>query len=366
MGSPLEKTLFYYFFLPGVFHSGSLGSKRLMANASAEAKADADPIGAVAEVIRKKDDFLVCGHVRPDGDCIGAQLGLYHLLKQLGKRAAMLNPGPILEHYLFMPGIAEIKTEKPEDWTPRVCVFVDCSDTDRVGNGFKPEGLVINIDHHNSNNYFGTINYVDPDASSVGEQIYHIAKRLGAAITPEIASCIYLAILADTGSFRFSNTVARTFHIVAELVEAGASPRNISEGFYESKKLESVRLACEVLHNLHFEFDGKLAWGEITQEMYRNAGGEDNEPESLVSEMRGIGGVEIAFLIHELRERGLRVSFRSKGQRDVSAIAKTLGGGGHLNAAGCYLLGDYDSLKKKVLDAVRKSFLNGIGGAERT
>jgi phosphoesterase RecJ-like protein len=312
-------------------------------------------IDEVAELFKREDDFLVCGHTRPDGDCIGSQLALFHALKQMGKRVAMFNPGPILEHYLFLPGIDELKLKEPDEWKPRVYVFVDCSDTERVQDDFHPHGFIINIDHHNTNNYFGNINYVDSAAAAVGEQIYHLAKRLGVTLTPEMANCVYLAMLADTGSFRFSNTTARTFRIVSELVRAGADPRTVSEEFYENKKPESVRLACEVLYNLHFEFDGKFTWGEITQEMYGKAGGEINEPESLVSDIRSIRGVEIAVLIHEIREGGLRVALRSKGQRNVGNIAKQLGGGGHTNAAGSYMRGDYATLKNKVLETVREN-----------
>jgi phosphoesterase RecJ-like protein len=319
-----------------------------------EPKVKDESIDTVANALKNEDDFLLCGHIRPDGDCIGSQLGLYHLLKQMGKRVAMLNTGLILAHYEFLPGIKEIRTEEPRDWKPRVYVFVDCSEPNRVRDNFSPQGVIINIDHHNSNTHFGDINYVNPEAAAVGEQIYNVLKRLEMIITPEIATCIYLAILADTGSFRFSNTTAQMFRIVAELVEAGADASRIAQEFYENNKLESVKLTCGVLCNLNIESDGKLAWSEITQKTYRSTGGECNEPEGLVNTIRGVHGVEIALLIHEIPEGGLRVSFRSKGRYDVSQIAKQLGGGGHLNAAGCYLRGDYEQLKANVLNTARE------------
>lgn len=318
--------------------------------------AEDDVISAICHAITTHTRFLICGHIRPDGDCLGSQLGMFHVLKTLGKEARLYNRGPILEHYQFLPSIEQIRPTTDPDFQPEVCIFVDCGAINRVAEDFQPVGLVINIDHHYSNLRFGDINYIDETSAAVGEQVFHVVKRLGIDITPEIATCLYLAIIADTGSFRYPNTSDRTFGVAAELVRSGAVPASIAREYYETKKCESVQLASKVMSNLHFAHNGQLVWSEITQQMYKSAGGEDNEPESLVSELRSIKGVEVAILFHELAEGGLRAGLRAKGGVDVSRVAKQFGGGGHPNAAGIYIRGDYEMLKKNILAAMAADF----------
>ncbi|MCX7766810.1 MAG: bifunctional oligoribonuclease/PAP phosphatase NrnA [Candidatus Sumerlaeia bacterium] len=310
-------------------------------------------LSKIVDVIRAHYRFLICGHVRPDGDCLGSALGLYFVLRQLDKIVEVCVPGPILEHYFFLPGIEVIKPTPDNSFHPEVTIFVDASNVDRVLENFVPQGIVINIDHHQTNEVFGDLNYIDPKACAVGEQIYNLTLQLGVTPTPEIVNNLYLAILADTGGFRFSNTNSRTFEIAAHLCKLGVDPAYIAREFFANRSAESVRLAAEVMQNLHFEFDGKFVWAEITQEIYQRYGGEQNEPESLVGEMRAIKGVAVSVLLHELAEGGLRAGLRSKDVIDVSRLAEKVGGGGHKNAAGCYIRGDSQTLKQKLLTTFR-------------
>jgi phosphoesterase RecJ-like protein len=316
----------------------------------------ADAISAICRAITSHRRFLICGHVRPDGDCLGSQLGTYHILTALGKEAHLYNAGPILEHYQFLPGLERIRPTLEQTYRPEVSIFVDCGAINRVAEDFQPEGIIINIDHHYSNLGFGDINYIDETASAVGEQIFQVAKHLSMKLTPDIATCLYLAILADTGSFRYPNTSDQTLEVAAELVRCGAAPHLIAREYYENRKPESVKLANKVMANLHFAYDGQLVWSEITQQMYESAGGEENEPEGLVSELRSIKGVQVAILFHELPEGGLRAGLRSKGTVDVSRVAKEFNGGGHPNASGIYIRGDYDRLKTQILEAMAADF----------
>lgn len=317
------------------------------------ADSTAEILAKIAEVVRANRSFLICGHIRPDGDCLGSALGLYFILRQLDKIVEVCVPGPILGHYYFLPGIDIIKPAPDSSYHPEVTIFVDASNVERVLENFVPEGIVINIDHHKTNEVFGDLNYIDPEACAVGEQIYNLMLQLDVTPTPEIVNNLYLAILADTGGFRFSNTNSRTFEIAAHLCRLGVDPAYIAREFFANRSPESVRLAAEVMQNLHFEFEGQFVWAEITQEMYQRYGGEQNEPESLVGEMRAIRGVVVSVLIHELAEGGLRAGIRSKDIVDVSQIAEKLGGGGHKNAAGCYIRGDYQNLKHNLLTVFR-------------
>ena len=171
---------------------------------------------------------------------------------------------------------------------------------------------------------------------------------MGEPITPEIATAIYLSVLSDTGGFRFSNTDNITFAVASEMVKYGAVPSRIAQILFESRTPESVSIKALVLGNLHYECGGRLVWAEILQETYRECG-EDNEPESLVGEMLGIAGVEMAILVHEIKEGGMRAGLRSRDAIDVSQIAAQLGGGGHTNAAGCYVKGDFQALKNRLI-----------------
>ena len=305
------------------------------------------------EVLKNEDNFGIIGHIRPDGDCIGSQIALYLTLQSMGKKVRMFNKGPIPDYYLFLSNITEIEKEWPLNPEPNILIFIDCGEPDRVYENFKFNQFSINIDHHQKNHGFGNINYVDPGACSVGEQIFNIIKSLKTPITKDIAECLYLSILADTGSFKFSNTNAGTFDLASKLVKAGANPSKIATEFYENSPPESIYLIAEVLSTMKFECGGKFVWGEINQEKYKKWGGEKNEPEGLVSFMRGIKGVTVSTLLHELKEGGLRAGLRSKDNIDVSRIARKLGGGGHINASGCYIRGNYEELKKLVIDTIK-------------
>jgi phosphoesterase RecJ-like protein len=315
----------------------------------------------VARELRDRDKFLICSHVRPDGDCIGSTLGLLYALESMGKTVRAYNQSAIPLNFQFLPGWERISNNRQDGFNPEVMVFVDCGGPDRVADDFETSGFVINIDHHATNEVFGDVNYIDVKATAVGEQIFSIVEKMQIPLTPEIASNLYLAILSDTGGFRYPNTRMHTFEVAARLVDAGANPSRIAQEFYETRSPESLWLQGQVLGNLHLECGGTLCWSEIKWDMYKKVGGEENEPEGLVSEMRGVRGVEVSLLVHELEAGGLRVGIRSKGNVDVSALAQRLGGGGHHNASGAYIVGDYDEIKGRVLEEARRHVKASLG-----
>jgi bifunctional oligoribonuclease and PAP phosphatase NrnA len=308
----------------------------------------------ICEIIRTKEKFLICGHISPDGDCIGSQMALYFLLKQMGKTVQLFNAGPVTDYFHFIPELDKMKDKLDPDFNPDVCFFLDCGAQNRVMGDVVPPGFLVNIDHHQSNEHFGKLNYIDADATAVGEQIYNIITYLDELISKNIATCIYLSLMADSGSFRFSNTNRVTFAIVSRIVSLGAEPAKIAQAFYDNRTPESIAIKGDVLTRLKYECDKSLVWSEITNELYAANGGEKNEPDGLVGEMRGISGVEVSMLFHELREGGMRAGLRSKGNIDVSRIAVQLGGGGHPNASGCYVKGNYLELRDKLLSIAIK------------
>lgn len=309
-----------------------------------------DAIDEICKVIKAKRKFYIIGHIRPDGDCIGTQLALYHFLTSLGKTVRAFNRGPISENTKFLKGIENIEPMYDLSFIPDVFIYVDTSSPDRVYNGFEPNGFIINIDHHYTNSNFGNINYIDTTVSAAGEQIFHILKHYNFAITPDIAECLYLAIVTDSGAFRYSTTTYKTFEIAAELTKYGAVPSKIATEFFDTISTPAVYLISQVLSNLHYVCNGKLCWSEITQSMFEIAGGEEYEPEGLVSKLRAIKGVEVGILLYEIKEGGIRVSLRSKGTINVGVLAEQLGGGGHPNASGIYIKGNYETLKNHIIN----------------
>jgi phosphoesterase RecJ-like protein len=307
----------------------------------------------VCQILRSHASILIVGHIRPDGDCLGSQIALGLGLRSLGKHVCIHSPGPIMRHLEFIPHMDSVLPEVDASCRPDVTVFCDCGGIDRAGDRFTPTGKIVNIDHHLSNDLFGDVNFVDTAASSTGEMIYHILRDMGVDLSQNIANCLFLALMADTGSFKFANTGQHVFEIATELVRHGADPSWVATQFYDCLTPSTIQLRGKVLGQLHIECEGRLCWGEVTQEMYREAGGEDHEPEGLVSELRSIEGVEVAVLMHEVAEGGIRASFRSRGTWDVNLIATELGGGGHRNASGCHMLGGYAEARERILQVAR-------------
>ncbi|MFC1601254.1 bifunctional oligoribonuclease/PAP phosphatase NrnA [Candidatus Sumerlaeota bacterium] len=319
--------------------------------------ATTETLAEIGRLFDAADRILICGHERPDGDCLGSQVALSLALEARGKQTRMFNAGPIQPMYRFLEGIERIENVFPETWPYDLMVCVDCGELRRVGDNIAPTASVVNIDHHISNTMFGAANYVDRHAAATGELVYHLFETLGLELTREIAVCLMLAIVADTGGFRYASTRMTTFDIAAALTRAGADVTEITHHLFERRPRQMVQLIGEVLCSIRMECDGRLAWSEITQEAYQRLGGEVMEPEGLVGSLRGIQGVEVGCLLHETADGFCRASIRSKGKIDVSVIAQELGGGGHRHASGCFLKQPYAQARELVL-ATLHNYIN--------
>ena len=310
----------------------------------------------VCAEMMNKSKIVVCGHVRPDGDCLGSAIALTKILEQKGKTVRLFNEGSIPLQYQFLPEIERVEGQFPSDWDLDLLVCVDCGELDRSGTPENIEVPIVNIDHHRSNSRFGNYVYVDQYACSTAEMILRVSHELDTQITKEIATCLMLGIVADTGGFRYSGTTAESFDTAAELTRAGADVSQIAQELFFNRDSQTIKIMGEVFHSINFEFDKQFAWSEITQEIYDRNGGEEMEPEGLSGALRGIRGVEVSCMLHETADGTCRCSFRSKGNYDVSAIAGTLGGGGHHNASGCLINKPYKEAKEAALKAVRDYF----------
>jgi phosphoesterase RecJ-like protein len=303
------------------------------------ATSDLERVGAE---LRARDRFLLTAHEGPDGDALGSLLGLHNVLTQIGKDSVMFMAAkefPLPIEYRFLP-LEEVFHEPPADMADRTVIFLDCGNIDRMPVEWLTAGGndVINIDHHHDNTCFGDINLVEVDASCTAEIVYDLASLLGAKITPEIASALYVGLITDTGKFMYENTKAHTHRVAAELIEAGVDVDDTYRRLYENVPLEKLRLVSRALDGITSHCDGRLAISYITTADYEATGASEEMTEGLIDHLRSIDGVKVAAVIRDLGNRGRaarKVSLRSSaGDVDVSAIARVNGGGGHKRAAG--------------------------------
>jgi bifunctional oligoribonuclease and PAP phosphatase NrnA len=312
----------------------------------------------IREQIGRHRVFLITAHERPDGDAIGSELALCQMLKSLGKEAVVYNQDRTPENYLFLPGSDRIVHELPPLQSFDAAFILDCSELERVGRESSRIGTIpdlVNIDHHVSNGGFCDVRLIDPQASSTGELIFRLVREMDLAVTGEMATCLYTAILTDTGGFRYGNTRRGALLTAADLVGAGADPQWISENVYEMDSPAKIRLLAAVLPTLTLEEGGRVGSLVVLQKALADAGAFPDHTEGFVDLPRSIRGVEISILYAELPDGRFKLSMRSKGIVNVERVARAFGGGGHINAAGCRMDGELPEIRRRVIEAIRTS-----------
>lgn len=315
-------------------------------------------IQKIVDIINRYQKFLVTAHVKLDGDAVGSELAFYFLLKSLGKDVAVYNQDKTPDNYRFLPGSEVILNTLPSPDSFDVAVILDCSELDRVGDEAPRIGRIktlVNIDHHVSNGGFCEVRMIDPAASSTGELVFRIMKEMETTITAEMATNLYTAIITDTGDFHYGNTGKDTFIVAGHLVESGADPQWISEHIYESSPMAKIRLLARAMQTLSFDCQDRVGSLVIFLKDFEETGALWEHSEGFVNLPRSIEGVEISILYTELPDRNFKISLRSKGRTNVERVAKMFGGGGHVNASGCRIEGDIDTVKKRLLEAICQS-----------
>ncbi|MDQ6785826.1 MAG: bifunctional oligoribonuclease/PAP phosphatase NrnA [Acidobacteriota bacterium] len=309
-------------------------------------------LSQVVELIENKQNFAVTTHVKPDGDGIGSSLGLCWLLRSLGKTAEVIASDDIPVSYQTLPGADEIRRVAEIDKNYDAVFVIECSDVARPHIKNLEKQFIVNIDHHATCAHFGSINWIDATASAVGEMIYNLCKAIGGRITKEIAECVYLALVTDTGSFHFPNTTERTLKVASELVKVGVKPAQISEAIYNSYPWSRIELLRQVLSTVKRDASGRVAWMRQTVEMKKNSGAVDGDNNGFVNIPLAAKEVEAVVYMREIEPDVYRVSLRSKDGINVARIAEKFGGGGHKNAAGCRAEGDWDKAEREIVAAV--------------
>lgn len=295
-------------------------------------------LGAIARFIEEHETFAICGHVNPDGDCLGSQLALEQGLRVLGKRVTGLlaTDQPIEEKLRFLPGSEHLVPAVDFDEEVEVFIAVDVPNIDRLKDAAAVHDRAqfrITIDHHASDTSMADLNYVDPDSPSASDLVWELLKLLD-CVDEAQALCALTGIMTDTGRFSYQNTTPACFVHAAETVEAGAEPNLIAREFFQSRSLPSLRLEQVMLERMMFFADGAFVFSYLKDSDFAEQGAIRDDAEILIDVLRNIAGVRVALILKENGKGEIRGSLRAKDDTDVARIARVFGGGGHRAAAG--------------------------------
>lgn len=307
----------------------------------------------IVEVIKKFNKFNISFHVSPDGDSIGSALALMHGLRKLSKTANIVCKETVPEVFNYLVGVEEINKSTGKLDSDVDCVIVlDCGNVDRINFDTSEMNtrnyLLLNIDHHLSNDYYGDLNYVDASYSAIGEIVYLLLKELEVTIDKEIAKCLYTSIITDCGSFRFSNTTKLTHQIAGDLISIGIDFPAIHSLIYENKNYSLVKLSGKVIDNMFLCCDDRVCFMEIRQKLLEEFNVDSSDASGLVDIGTTIKGIEVVVFIKENSD-GYKVSLRAKNNFDVRKLAEEYGGGGHSKASGFTYKGNLEELKTELI-----------------
>lgn len=298
--------------------------------------------------IKNNQRFLVVAHENPDGDAIGSTLGLALALRDMGKEVTAYNVDNIPEVMRFLPQSDFLLNRLPDDTSFDVAFVLDAGDVKRTALPVKDLcQTMINIDHHPHSD-FGDLCYVDTTACATAVLIYRVLMACQYQPSLAVAQALYLGILSDTGSFRYSSANQECFSVAGKLIGLGVDPWDISSHLYESLAPERMQLLGLVLPTLQIASCGRYASIALTLDILKESGASEEHADGFVNYPRAISGVEVALFFNQTSENQYKISFRSRGTIDVGSLARNLGGGGHHNAAGAKLNGTLDEVRTSV------------------
>ncbi|WP_330388974.1 DHH family phosphoesterase [Tepidibacter thalassicus] len=309
----------------------------------------------IIEAIMGSDNFIITSHYSPDGDNLGSSIGLYYALKKLNKNVFFVLDDvlPINLKFLY----EDIKVYKSEEVKVKDynLISLDCGDKDRLCcSEYLKENykMLINIDHHKSNDNYGDLNYVDPTASSTCEIIYDLLMRIdNKIIDKKIGNCLYTGLITDTGNFMYSNTNPSSFIMASNLLKLDIDKQGIIKNIYQNNPLNYVKILGDALNTLEV-INGKIATIDLTYEMFKKNNISFNNVDGVVNYARDIQGIEVGILFKQKDLNVVKVSFRSKSYVDVNKIAQKFGGGGHMMASGCTIEDSLENVKKAIIKEV--------------
>ncbi len=298
-----------------------------------------DSLSTISKIIQEKDNFYILGHIDPDGDCIGSMVVLREIVKKYNKKYNLVfynKPDSkydfILEDdYILYSDI----NNKNIDWEQINIIALDSGDFERIGKiGETKKEILINIDHHHNNPLYGEYNYLDSEAAAVGEILYRLVKEMNVEITLKISKAIAVAIIQDTGYFRYQNTSAKILRLIADFMEKGINLYQINKKLYSNHSLAKMKLKGLALSTLQRDFKAKVAWLYVDQDMLSETGSDISDISGFVNYARDIKNVEVGICFSAINNKQTKVSLRSKDYIPVDKIAEKFSGGGHPRAAG--------------------------------
>ena len=309
--------------------------------------------------LKEEDKFFIATHISPEADALGSSLAFSMALESLGKVTVLYNRDPVPKVCHFLPGHEKFKNIMPSHITSeQPLILLDCNTLKRAGIGDLRFKYSVVIDHHETEEDFGDIKWIVPEAAATGMLVFYLIKELDVNITKEIAVNLYSAIAIDTGTFRYGNTTAETFRVTAELIEAGASPAYVANNLYETWSKERFALLIMALNTL--EIKDSVAIMFVTRKMYKETGATPEDTENFPAFTRVMKDVRVSAFFRELADNYWKVSLRSKGDINVALIASQHGGGGHKNAAGYEIKSDLESAKAALLKALPFAYHNPL------
>ncbi|MNK03045.1 Bifunctional oligoribonuclease and PAP phosphatase NrnA [compost metagenome] len=309
--------------------------------------------------LMEHNDFLVVSHVQPDGDAVSSTLAVGWLLSCLGKNYTMVNEGPIPRRMSYLWHADQIidLSEHPLETTYKHVICVDCADFQRVGQTqkyFAENALILNIDHHPTNDAYGSVNLIHAKAAATAEILFDLIEFMGVQMTEDIATALYTGLLTDTGGFRYSNTTPKVMAAASKLLQYGVDGPGLSELLLEQLTYPQLRVLTKALNKLQLSEDGTIGWVSITPKDMIETGAANEDLEGIVNYPRNIQGVEVGMLFKVIHDNAVKVSLRSAGKVDVAAVAQSFGGGGHVRAAGARIEGNLDQIIKQVVERVKE------------
>ena len=320
------------------------------------------------DLIRSEQSFLLTGHENPDGDCVGAQTALSHLLRSLGKTVHIVNPDPLTSSFDFLTEHTEFGTHKSGEELPPfdVAVLLDCSQLSRVGTLGKRIGernkTIAVIDHHvGSEDGDGSVFYVDVNAAATGALVRRLYAEMGVELTLPAAEGVFLSLVSDTGWFRYSNANAEVFAMAAELVALGVDSSKMYDAINRRNHKDSPRVLAEALQQSRLLLDGKLARLSLDKAMIERCVRTDFDTDIMMEPLRSIEGVEVVALLKERFDGNVKCSLRARGDIDVQAIVSQFGGGGHKKAAGATMMMKLAEAERAIHDSVQQALLAQSG-----
>jgi phosphoesterase RecJ-like protein len=315
----------------------------------------------VLNVIRRHQKFLVASHHNPDADAVSSALAMALFLKSLGKQVSVLNEDACPEWLKFLPSTSLFKKAgdiKKLDY--EAAIVLDCGDLSRVGGvkKFMQDGKpVVNIDHHVTNDSFGTINVVQPKASSTCEMVFDLLKEAKQELNKNLAILLYAGIMTDTGSFRYENTSAHCHAVAEELMTFKFSAAQMYDRLYVGIPVVDMKLFTDVIHNAQLLDENRLFCVSLSKKLAAKFSKSFDLKEKLFAFLRSIEGIEVVAILTELSSKEVRVNLRSQNDFDVSALAQQFNGGGHRKAAGCKIYDTLPKARKIICAAIHKRLL---------